>query len=106
MNLSVAATVATAVMVHLVVPEAEADLVVDLVVPVEPVVVPVVDPVPRKAHKARAADRNAGIVLPDPAVTAAIPVDVMVARAFALRVSVRPRPRRCLRSTSRSRRKI
>ena len=92
--------VATAVMVHLVAPEAEAeaDSAVDLVAPVERAVVPAVDPVPRKAHKVRAADRNAGTVLPDPA--------AMVALAFALRVSARPRPRRCLRSTSRSRPKI
>ena len=96
MNLSGAAIVATAVMVHLVAPVAEAGL----------VVVPAADPVPRRVLKVRVVARNVGIVLPDPAVTAAIPVDVMVARAFALRVSVRPRPRRCLRSTSRSRRKI
>lgn len=105
MNLSGAATVATAVMVRLVAPAA-ADSAVGLVVPVERVVVPVVDPVPRKAHKARAADRNAGIVLPDPAVMVALLADAMVALAFALRVSARPRPRRCLRSTSRSRQKI
>ena len=102
MNLSAAVIVATAVMVHLVAPEAEAeaDSAVDLVAPVERAVVPAVDPVPRKAHKVRAADRNAGTVLPDPA--------AMVALAFALRVSARPRPhpRRCLRSTSRSRPKI
>ena len=104
MNLSAAVIVVTAVMVHLVAPVAEADSAVDPVDPVDPVapveraVVPAVDPVPRKAHKVRAADRNAGTVLPDPA--------AMVALAFALRVSARPRPRRCLRSTSRSRPKI
>lgn len=105
MNLSAAVIVATAVMVHLVAPQAEAEAdsavdPVDLVAPVERAVVPAVDPVPRKAHKVRAADRNAGTVLPDPA--------AMVALAFALRVSARPRPhpRRCLRSTSRSRPKI
>ena len=106
MNLSGAATVVTAVMVHLVAPVAAVDSAVDLVVPVERVVVPVVDPVPRKAHKARAVDRNAGIVLPVPAVMVALLADAMVALAFALRVSARPRPRRCPRSTLRSRPKI
>ena len=108
MNLSGAAIVATAVMVLLAAPVAEAvDSAVDPVVPVERVEVPVVAPALRKAHKAApVVDRIAGTVLPDPAVMAAIPADAMVALAFAPRVSARPRLRRCQRSTSRSRRKI
>ena len=93
-------------MVHLVAPVAEADLVVDLVVLVEEVVVPAADPVPRRVLKVRVVARNVGIVLPDPAVMVVILVDAMAALPFALRVSVRLLPRRCLRSTSRSRQKI
>ena len=106
MNLSAAAIVATAVMVRLAAPVAEGDSVVDLVDPVERDVVPAVDPAPLKVPKAQAVDRNAGIHLPDPAVMAALPADAMAALAFALRVSVRPRLRRCQRSISRSRPRI
>ena len=106
MNLSGAAIVATAVMVHLVAPVAEADLVVDLVVLVEGVVVPAADPVPRRVLKVRVVARNVGIVLPDPAVMVAIPADAMVVPAFAPKASARPHPRRCLKSNSQSRPRI
>lgn len=108
MNLSGAAIVATAVTVRLVAPVAAAvDSAVDLAAPVERVVVPAVVPAHLKARKvARAADRNAGIVLPDPAGMVALLADAMVAQAFAPRVSARPRLRRCRKSLSRSRQKI
>ena len=97
------ATVATAVMVRLAAPVAEGDSAEDPVVPVERVVAPVVDPVLLRALRARAVDRNVAtalLVLPDLAAMAAIPVDAMVALAFA-----RLHPRRCLKYCSPSRQK-
>jgi len=99
-------TVATAVMVLLAAPVAEAeaeaeDSAADLVVPVARVAAPVVDPVLRKAHQAApVVDRIAGIVLPDPAAMVARLVDVMAARAFAPMAFARPHRllRRCRKS--------
>lgn len=97
-------TVATAVMVLLAAPVAEAeaeDSAADLVVPVARVAAPVVDPALRKAHQAApVVDRIAGIVLPDPAAMVARLVDVMAARAFAPMAFARPHRllRRCRKS--------